>query len=517
MKKLSFLAYLISSRKEAAASLLLLLAIISLDAYLEELLIAKKSFYKTHFDKSQPLASGAHLVLTDICRSFVSFLFELASSMFLFTCRIRIFDFLYSAFLSNSICFTAKDQPSVLQQKFRVLSSALVKSLEQGIVVGLKSFIGLAWLLIKIYRREKTSTLAAFLSSCIILYFLVCALAIFHRIKRRDAINQAAIDRNKYIERSLESIVSIKTNNESQTVLAGLKGHLHSHSSREFAYHLQSEIFRFLQRAIFNIFLAFYLADKLFHMGYFPESSAAQIFLNIKSISVKCTGVRNFLFFFCEHWAEISFDILEKDISCYEKEEELNENNVNIERIEFKGVSFLRDGARNYITDFTQMPGIHINNENSSEIRSIILKTVPYKGHVLVNGTELTDMPVHSIYSQISYLSQRQEVLGDTVIEALEYGTNLGEEEIVKQVNLLGFSDFIRSLSEGYRTLVGDKEYGLSNGQRQLLCLLRALLKDAPLYILEEPYAFLDGKMKSKAVAGINGLKDKMVLVVSNE
>ena len=102
-----------------------------------------------------------------------------------------------------------------------------------------------------------------------------------------------------------------------------------------------------------------------------------------------------------------------------------------------------------------------------------------------------------------------------SILENVKYGnSNITLENIKESVKLLGIEEFIDTLSEGLKTIIGQRGSDLSMGQRQLLSILRALLADTQYLILDEATSGLDEETEEKILNNLINIKPKLTIII---
>ncbi|MDO4537244.1 MAG: ATP-binding cassette domain-containing protein, partial [Coriobacteriales bacterium] len=139
-------------------------------------------------------------------------------------------------------------------------------------------------------------------------------------------------------------------------------------------------------------------------------------------------------------------------------------------------------------------------------------------GSISVGGQDITDMQVEALNDQISYVAQEQFLFNTSLLENIRIGRpDATREEVLRAARLAQCDDFLERMPEGIDTMAGDGGKMLSGGERQRISLARALLKDAPIIVLDEATAFIDPENEEKMNAAISEvIKGKTVLIIAH-
>ena len=140
------------------------------------------------------------------------------------------------------------------------------------------------------------------------------------------------------------------------------------------------------------------------------------------------------------------------------------------------------------------------------------------KGRITLGGRDLRDIPLAQLYSKVAFVSQDNYLFDDTVRENIRMGRlDASDAEVEAVARAAGCDAFIRALENGYDTKVGGGGAHLSGGERQRIAIARAMLKNAPIVILDEATAYIDPENEAvvqRAVAKL--VEGKTVIVIAH-
>lgn len=143
----------------------------------------------------------------------------------------------------------------------------------------------------------------------------------------------------------------------------------------------------------------------------------------------------------------------------------------------------------------------------------------PQKGAVSIGGQKLSEMSLQALNSQISYVAQDQYLFNTSLLENIRMGRlDATDEEVMEAARKAQCMEFIEKLPDGVNSMAGDAGKMLSGGQRQRISLARAILKNAPIIVLDEATAYADPENEEKMEAAISELvKGKTLFVIAHK
>ena len=241
---------------------------------------------------------------------------------------------------------------------------------------------------------------------------------------------------------------------------------------------------------------------------------------------IRSLATINMMFYQGATGAERVFKVLDKEPDIKENENYPNLK-INSGDIEFENVSFVYPE-----TEAAAVKNINISVKGGSTValvghsgagKSTIINLIPRfydpkEGGIKIDKQKINQISLASLRKNISLVSQDIMLFDDTIRANIAYAKlNASEDEIKKACEFAAASDFINDLPKSYETLIGENGIRLSGGQKQRISIARAVLKNAPIILLDEATSSLDSESEEKVQnAIINLTKNKTTLVIAH-
>jgi subfamily B ATP-binding cassette protein MsbA len=195
-------------------------------------------------------------------------------------------------------------------------------------------------------------------------------------------------------------------------------------------------------------------------------------------------------------------------------------------QIEFDQVSFSYDGKVDVLKNvsFCIKPGqvaalVGPSGTGKTTIISLIPRFYdPQSGTVKIDGQDVHNYQLKSLREQISFVLQETMLFHTSVLENIAYGRpDATREEIIRAAKLANAHDFIEALPDSYDTTIGERGSTLSGGQRQRIAIARAIIRDTPILILDEPTTGLDSASEQAVIEALDRLiKGKTAIIIAH-
>ncbi len=194
--------------------------------------------------------------------------------------------------------------------------------------------------------------------------------------------------------------------------------------------------------------------------------------------------------------------------------------------ISYKNVSFSYDDVvvtKNVSFDINKGEKVALVGESGSGKSTIVKLLMHYydatHGDIYIGGQRITDIDIESLMDNISYVSQDNFLFDSSIKDNILIGKpNASDQEIINACKAANIHRFIMTLEKGYDTKVGDSGDKLSGGQKQRIVIARAMIKNAPIVILDEATSFTDPENEYYINRAIDKLlENKTVIIIAHK
>ncbi|MEM9818913.1 MAG: ABC transporter ATP-binding protein, partial [Cyanobacteria bacterium P01_D01_bin.6] len=190
--------------------------------------------------------------------------------------------------------------------------------------------------------------------------------------------------------------------------------------------------------------------------------------------------------------------------------------------IEFKNVSFSYGGEAVLDQVNFQIPPSSMtalvgpSGSGKTTITNLIARFWDVKaGAVMLGGVDVRQIPTNTLLAQMTMVFQDVYLFNDTIFENVRFGNpNASEAQVMAAAQAAQCHEFITRLPEGYQTIVGEGGGTLSGGEKQRISIARAMLKDAPIVLLDEATASIDPENERLIQQAIQALSAEKTLIV---
>lgn len=159
------------------------------------------------------------------------------------------------------------------------------------------------------------------------------------------------------------------------------------------------------------------------------------------------------------------------------------------------------------------------SGEGKTTITNLLLRLYePQSGHILIDGQNINEVTQVSLRSQIGVVFQDPALFSGTVFENIAYAKqNATKKEVITAAKDANADEFISGFKKGYDTEIGERGLKLSGGQKQRIAIARALLKDAPILVLDEATSSLDSRSEAMVQEALEKLmKGRTTLIIAH-
>ena len=353
--------------------------------------------------------------------------------------------------------------------------------------------------------------------------FLICIGGKNKQTKQNIIHQRAKLKRADAIKECIETVREIKANNQSEKYLANIDEILTYSEKINIKAELNTALYVASAQMLLRVGIAtmVLMGVKLIAQGTLDFLTllmfliaASRVFDPISTALINLAAI-----FETELKVDRMKEIENQQIQSGKTNERFDNYDIKFENVKF---SYKNNNKEN--VSFTAKQGevtalVGPSGGGKSTVSKLAARFWDIKsGKITLGGKDISTIDLEELLKNYSIVFQDVVLFNSTVMENIRLGRRTASDEEVKKVAKMAMCDeFIEKLSNGYNTVIGENGSTLSGGERQRISIARALLKDAPIILLDEATASLDVENESKVQQAISTLiKDKTVLVIAH-
>lgn len=385
------------------------------------------------------------------------------------------------------------------------------------------AMISTVMIAISLFFFDWRMALAALWVLPIALIIVCCSGNVQRGISRRK--RNVAIAQADGLQEYLETIKDLKSYNAEESYLEGLKGRITALEKESFKAELGTAVFVVSASCIlrFGIGTVALVGSVMLCSGKLDVLTFFMFILVVSRIYEPMQGTLMNLA------AVIAQDVnVERmnEITDYPVQKGSDELDVKSYDIEFSNVSFSYDKNEKVLNDisFTAKQGdvtalIGPSGGGKSTVSKLAARFWDVDGgSIRLGGKDISQVDQEKLLAAYSIVFQDVILFDNTIMENIRIGRKgATDEEVMRAAEQAQCDEFISRLPDGYQTVIGENGSALSGGERQRISIARALLKDAPVVLLDEATASLDAENETYIQEAISGLiKNKTVIIIAH-
>lgn len=353
--------------------------------------------------------------------------------------------------------------------------------------------------------------------------FLICIGGKNKQTKQNIIHQRAKLKRADAIKECIETVREIKANNQSEKYLANIDKILTYSEKINIKAELNTALYVASAQMLLRVGIAtmVLMGVKLIAQGTLDFLTLLMFLIAVSRVfDPLSTALINLAAIF---ETELKVDRMKEIENQQIQSGKTNERFDNYD-IKFENVKFSYKNNNKENVSFTAKQGevtalVGPSGGGKSTVSKLAARFWDIKsGKITLGGKDISTIDLEELLKNYSIVFQDVVLFNSTVMENIRLGRRTASDEEVKKVAKMAMCDeFIEKLSNGYNTVIGENGSTLSGGERQRISIARALLKDAPIILLDEATASLDVENESKVQQAISTLiKDKTVLVIAH-
>jgi subfamily B ATP-binding cassette protein MsbA len=214
------------------------------------------------------------------------------------------------------------------------------------------------------------------------------------------------------------------------------------------------------------------------------------------------------------------------DTSKDKSEKHLESKNINLDgNIEFNNINFsfeennVLKSINLTIESGKKTAFVGLSGSGKSTLINLLLRFYDnYTGHIKIDNHDIKSMSLFDLRENISLITQETLLFNESILDNIRYGNMSSDDKEIEEISRLsGVSKFADQLPEKLHTVVGESGIKLSGGQRQRIAIARALIKNAPILVMDEATSSLDNLTEREIQKALDELmKDKTTIIIAH-
>lgn len=487
-----------------------------------------------------------------LLNSFINMAIDFSESFMKFNIKLTVRNHYLQKLLKSKISEIEKfHQPEKYVDKYYIKENAANKLFFEAFYNSPTALISMLTILYNIYGDYLKQSIDFVSVTALPLWSLtaiiILVISIIIRKNLRLTYNRQRLQTKELQASILNTTDAIKAYSSEKRVLCKYKKAIDKLHKLDIYYHMISECFRFIFRFFF-IIPKFIIALGIYYKNViFGDTNIRLSFGRIQRVNSKFLNLRMSFSYLFEYWNEMQLDS-DKNNIYNDMNDDKNINDLKNSKVSILVVNkmdtmpSLLEDIKISIQIFRKNININVVGgsvnyikSNDYALKNMILRSImgisEYDSLVEIGGINIKSIPVEYYKKRISYLPPNQLLFAKSVLFNLAYGTGIKEDEVQNKIieldriiamqcknfgdDVVSLNSYFMAFHNGYHTEIGSESTGISSGQRQIVLFTRCILKDASIYIFDNPTVFLDYRMKKFVTDYISLLKNKTVIVGS--
>lgn len=312
----------------------------------------------------------------------------------------------------------------------------------------------------------------------------------------------------------------IKTSNMEEEEVNAFRMGLTDQIKSQLRYNLYVAVSRFLIRTLIVIPYVLFGIFALKYPTAMEGKTLFQVVLLYSALSTQMIRLMNQLTSLSIHLSQIRLESIhatETPLPTGTKDDFTN--NIKFENVNlYHSDNLITENINLEIKKGEKVAVVGRNGTGKSTFIKSIFRFTKSEGRILIDGIDINTLTNKAIFDLISYIPQDDFTSDDSVMNNLKLGKRgCADDFVYEKARLMQAHETFEQLEDGYNTQAGAQGHRLSGGQKQKLSLVRAAIRDAPIFVLDEPTAAMDKEYESTVMEVLLGMEKTLVMIIHNK